>query len=131
MSVQKFQDLSNILPVLFPADSSLAGGLALSDMIIEAGAVLPRISWQHLIAGTNLVQLMDQVNRILHCPCAGVWPKVFVLVLFHRSRKQYPGKFLSHRHLDVGIGLIILQHGIVTWSVLLDKVALQNQGLQF
>ena len=40
---------------------------ALLDMVIQAGTVLSDVFWQIPAAGADLIQLLDQFNRIFHC----------------------------------------------------------------
>ena len=48
----------HIFPVLLPAHIVLAGGGALPDVIIQAGAFQPAVAGQHPIAGAQLKQLV-------------------------------------------------------------------------
>ena len=93
-------------------------------MKIETRAVDPEITRKNLIAGPQLIQLINQINRILDCCRTGIWAKVPGPVLFHLTAEQYPRIILSECHLDVWIGLIILKHGIVLRAVFLDQIVL-------
>ena len=75
---------------------------------------------------------MDQFQRILHRPGAGIRAEVpAAAVLFHIPGKQQSGKILSHCGFNIGICLIVLEHGIIPGPVLLDQVAFQHQSFQF
>ena len=131
ISVQERQRLLHRFSVGFFGNISLAGRRALMNMVVQAGAVLSDHFGQRPVAGTDPVQLVDQLDGILHRSRAGVRSKVFCMVLVHPARKEHPWIFLLHRYLDKRIGLVIHEHGIVLRSVLLDEVALQYQCFQF
>ncbi len=128
--VQKFQRVIDRPPVFLFADPALARRVALSDVVIQAGSLLACVPGQAAAAASQLIQLPDQFYRILHRAGAGKWPEIPGLVFFHRAGKKHPGIFLPQRHLDKRITLIILQHRVVFWPVLLDQVALQHKRLQ-
>ena len=100
------------------------------DMVIQAGPLLADIPGQAPAAGPDLVELVNQIDGILDRARAGVGAVILRLILFEPPGKKHPRKVLSHRHLDVRVCLVIHEHGVVLGPVLLDKVALQHQGLQ-
>ena len=130
VSIQKFQGLSHIFRILLFGNIALAGGRALLNMIIQAGPLFSHVFRQIPAAGTNLVKLVNQLNRILHRARAGIRPVIFRLVLLQLPGKKHPGIILIYRHLDIRIRLVIHKHGIILGPVLLDQIALQNQSLQ-
>ena len=75
-------------------------------MIVQAGALDSYIPGQHPVAGTQLVQFVQQFNGIFHRRSAGIGTEIAGFIFFHG--KQDPGIILSHCHLDIGIGLVIL-----------------------
>ena len=77
-------------------------------MVIEAGPLLPYILWEPPGTGTELPQLMDQVDGILHRPGAGIGAEIPALILLHGPGKQDPGEGLVHGHLNIRIRFVIL-----------------------
>ena len=131
ISIQKTDRLFDLLAVLFFGNVSLARRLTLVDVIVKTRAVLADLLWQALIAGTDIVQLPQQFDRIFHSSGARVRAEIFRLVLLHLMGKQNAWKILVHGHLNVRVRLVIFQHRIVFRTVLFDKVALQHERLQF
>ena len=131
ISIQKTDRLFDLLAVLFFGNVSLARCLTLVDVIVKTRAVLADLLWQALIAGTDIVQLPQQFDRIFHSSGARVRAEIFRLVLLHLMGKQNAWKILVHGHLNVRVRLVIFQHRIVFRTVLFDKVALQHERLQF
>ena len=131
IAVQKIHGLADVFPVSLSGNIALAGSLALLDMVIEAGPLLADIFREIPLTGADLVDFSQKLDGILHGSGAGVGAKIPALILFHRSGKKNPGVILVHGHIDEGIGLIVLEHRVVFWPVLLDEVALQNQCFKF
>ena len=46
-------------------------------------------------------------------------------------RELHPGEILLHRHADVRVGLVVLEHRVVARGVLLDEVVLEHQRFGF
>ncbi len=130
MPVQKPGHLGNGFCIFFPGNESLAGRVALMDMVIQTGPFLSDIPGQVPIAAPEMVQLVKQLDRIPHRLAAGVGPEIFCLILHHIPRQHHPGERLTHRHLDKRIRFIVHQHGIILRPMLLDQVAFQHQGFQ-
>ena len=108
ITIQKFQCTCHLLSVFLFAHISLAGCQTLLDMIVQAGALDSYIPGQHPVAGTQLVQFVQQFNGIFHRRSAGIGTEIAGFIFFHGTGKQDPGIILSHCHLDIGIGLVIL-----------------------
>ena len=100
-------------------------------MIIQTRTVQTDIPRKCPVTGPKSVQFIDQFNCILHCcrTCKGTI--VSGSVLFHDSGKKDSRKFLPDSHLDIRIGFVILEHGVVSWTVLLDQIVFQHQCFQF
>ena len=130
IAVQKLQRPGYLVPILLLADISLAGSVALFDMVVQAGALLARVPGQASVAGPQMIKLIQQLNGILHGRCAGIGSEIFRLVLLHHPGKQDTGISLPQRYLDIRIGLIILQQCIVFGGMLLYQIVLQHKGLQ-
>ena len=108
ITIQKFQCTCHLLPIFLFAHIPLTGCQALLDMIVQAGALDSYIPGQHPVAGTQLVQFVQQFNGIFHRRSAGIRTEIAGFILFHGPGKQDPGIILPHCHLDIGIGLVIL-----------------------
>ena len=74
--------LGNIFPIFLPGNIPLAGSAALLDMVIKTRPLLPYILGQIPITGADLVQLMNQINGVLHRTGAGVGAVILPLILF-------------------------------------------------
>ena len=99
-------------------------------MVVKTGPVLSDVPRQVSGTRSDPVNLMEQVNHILHCPGAGKGAEILVFILFHCPGKQDSGKSLGDRHFNVRIRLVVLEHGIVFRPVLLDQIAFQHKSLQ-
>ena len=99
-------------------------------MIVQAGAVLSRISWKITIAGTYLIQFPHQLDHIFYRPAAGIRSKISGLIFFHSSGKKYSRVWFIDSHLDKWITLIILEHSIIFGTVLFDQITLQHKSFQ-
>ena len=130
-SGEKLECPVNMPAVFFAADVSIAGAEALSEMIIEARALLPDILREPSAAAADAEELVQKVNAVPDCGPRGIGPEVFCMVLFYPAGHEDPGEILFCRHLDVRVGLVILQKGVVFGTVFLDQVVFKNQGLHF
>ena len=119
---QKQTDRSDHRQIRFLVDQSGAGRQATFDVIFQTGSL--RI---HAAAATQRKQLLQQRNRLMHRPGAGIGAIVFGTVLFQPARSINPGESLVQRHLDEGVGLVVTQADIVARSVFFDQVAFENQ----
>ncbi len=99
-------------------------------MVVKTLALSTYLFWQRAVAGPKAVEFIYKFNGVLDCGCAGERAEVPGLVFFHKTGKEYTGKRLGYGDLYVGIGLVILEHGVVAGTVLLDEVVLKNQRLQ-
>ena len=102
----------------------------MSNVIIETCPVVSAITGQIPITGTELIELINEFNGILHCGRTGIWTKISGTILLHLSGKQNSRILLSHRHFNIGIGFIILQHRIILWTVFLDQIIFQHKCFQ-
>ena len=111
-------------------DISLTRGKTLSDMIVKAGPVLPGFLREPLAAGTDHVELPQELDRIPDRSRIRIRAKILRTVLFHRSCDEDSGIHLVRCDTDVRIIFIILQHRVVFRAVLLDQVGFQHQRLK-
>ena len=130
ITVQKFQRLGHLLPILPAADIALTRGQTLLDMMIQAGTLKAYVLRQTAVAGSQLIELIQKLYGILHCRRAGIRPEVFGLILFHNAGKQDAWIFFPHRHLNIRVGLVILQQRVVLGRIFLDQIVFQNQSFQ-
>ena len=100
-------------------------------MIIQAGALQSGVSRQHPVAGTQLVQLVQQLNGIFDRRSTGIRTEIAGLILLHGTGKQDSGIIFPHRHLDIRVRLVILQQSVIFRRILFDQIVLQHQCLQF
>ena len=108
ITIQKFQCTCHLLSILLLAHIALTGSQALFNMIIQAGALQSGVSRQHPVAGTQLVQLVQQLNGIFDRRSTGIRTEIAGLILLHGTGKQDSGIILPHRHLDIRVRLVIL-----------------------
>ena len=99
-------------------------------MVIEAGPVLSDIPGQDPAAVPQGIHAVQKLDGLLDRLGAGKRPEISGFVLFHLPGKEQAGIRLLDSDLYIRIGLIVLEHGIVSGPVLLDQVVLQDQGFQ-
>ena len=124
VAVQKAYGILDIFVVILLGDISLTGRHALLYLVIQAGPFKAHIPWQNLVAAPDVIQLFQQLYDILHRFGIGVWAEIFGVIPFHLMAVQYARVILIHSNADIGITLVIREHGVVMRSVLLYKVAL-------
>ena len=74
------------------------------------------------------------VHKMQNPPCQTCWKvrsKIQRPILPNSPREIDAGIFFRRRELDVWIGLIVAQHHIEFWQVLLDQIVLERQRLAF
>ena len=101
------------------------------DMVIETGALCPHIFWQIPVAGAELIELVNQFDSIFYRRRTGIGSEIFGMILFHHSGKKHSRICLPYRHLNIRIGFIVLQHGIIFGTMLFDQIIFQNKCFQF
>ena len=100
------------------------------DMIVQTRTVFARIPRKLPAARTKLIQLSDQLYRILDCRRACIRPKILGFILFHLTRKKDPGVSFPQRHFYIRISLVIFQQNIVFRAMLFDQIAFQHKCFQ-
>ena len=98
-------------------------------MIIQTWAFLAGISGQHPPAASDMIDFTKQFQGILCRACTCIRTEIFRFIPFFLSGKDKSGKILTHRRFNKRIALVILEHGVVFRTMLLDQIALQNQSL--
>ena len=119
-----------MLPVLLFGNISLTRCRALLHLIIQARPFQPDLPWQLPVTTPDLIELLQDINRIPHRTRTGKWPKVLRSVPFHLPAEKYSRIRLLHCYLDKRIGLVIRQHGVIFRCIFLDQIILQHQCLQ-
>ena len=117
------------VPVLRLGALARAGGQALADLVIHAGAA-GRFQGQRLFAGAQGEHIPHRADDLLHRRCADVGAEVLRAVLLHAPGQGQAGEGLLQIHPQVGVVLVVLEEDVVVGPVQLDEVALQAQGLQ-
>ena len=100
-------------------------------MIIQTGSAIADLLRKGSVARPDMIDFPQKFNGVLDSTRTGVRTEVTGFVLFHVPGKQNPRIIFSHRNLDVRIGFVILEHGIIPRSMLFDQITFQNQGFQF
>ena len=129
LSVQKIHGFIHLDPVIRPALFSETGGIALMNVIIHALVRKRRILGKYLVAVPDMEGPPYEVDNLVHLIVGGIGSEVLSLVSGSLSHLQHP-RILFHGHLDIGIGLIILQKSIVSGFMLLYEIVLKHQGFK-
>ena len=82
----------------------------------------------HLPAGTQGEQPPQELQAFMDCRHVCIRPKIAGTILQYPSRDEDAGIFFLQGDLYIGIALVVLEADIVARTVLLDEIALQNQG---
>jgi hypothetical protein len=120
--------------------------LFLCSFVLVSGSFAQKLSDQQVIqmavqekkAGaseteiaTRLMQkgaTMDQIQRIPHRAGGRIRSEIPRVIALCAVRELHPGEILLHRHADVRVGLVVLEHRVVARGVLLDEVALEHKS---
>ena len=97
------------------------------DVVLEAGALV--VAGDGLGAGAVGEEFLEQVHRLADGAGAGERAEVACAVGEHPSGEIDLRELLGEVYLDVGIGLVVLEPGVVEGFVLLDEQVLQQQRL--
>ena len=134
IAAQEGQHAVHHVPVFRLGALAGAGGHALADLIIDAGAggILQR---QLLAAGAQGKYAAHRLDHLADRRRADVGPEVLHAVLGlgalgHAAGQFKPGEGLLQVDTQIRIMLVILEEDVVVGFVQLDEVALQAQGLQ-
>src|SRR5699024_2087598 len=130
IAVKKIQKAIYLLFIFFPGNIALTGGIALLDMVIQAGALLSYIFGKTSAAGPEMIQFSGKFYNIFYSSSAGKRAKISGFILLHLSGHHDPWKFFSHCHFYERIVFVILQHSIIFRSVLFDQIGFQNQSFK-
>ena len=69
-----------------------------ADMIIQTRAFFPLVLRKVPAAGTYLIQLAHQFDRILYSARTRIRPVIFTLVFLHAVRKEHPRVLFLNRY---------------------------------
>ena len=75
VSCEKIDCLRDGFPILLLREAALTRCIALPDVVIQARALLADVARKRLAAAADLIELLDQVDRILDCPALVYGPK--------------------------------------------------------
>ena len=127
LAFQKIHGIFHIGLIFLLGHIAAAGSQTLTDMMIQTGTFLADIPWKDLLALSDGKEFMQCFHRLLCRQNIRKRAIILRLILLHSSGDKNTGKILLHRHLDVRIGLVILQKNIVIGMVFLDEVTFQQQ----
>ena len=127
ISIQERQRRLHLSAVILLTDLPIARCLTLPDLVIQAWAILADILRQSAVACTQMIELIDQFQDILDCPCIGVWSEIFGMIPLHRMAVQKPWESFLHRHADIRITFVIRHHRVILRAVLFDQIAFQHK----
>ena len=100
------------------------------DVIVQAGTLLADIPGQHPAAVPEPEDPVHQVQGVPHRAGTGKGTEVLCLVLLQLPGHKNPREGFPHCYLNIRIGLVVPQHGIVARAVLLDQIVLKDQRFQ-
>ena len=115
--------------VILLGGSLPASAHALPDLIIDAGAPLADVGGKLSFAPRNTERFFQRINDVVRDARAGIRSEILCTVGSARPRHHKARIFLPGRHLDIRIGLCILQKDIIARVVLLDQYILQRERL--
>ena len=75
--VQELKRTINRPAVLLFCDIPLTRSRTLSDVVIQARALLFAVARKIFLTASQLIELADQLDRIFHCRCARIRPEIF------------------------------------------------------
>ena len=105
---------------------SHAGGHAAVDVVLQAWAGVR--AGDDLGAGAIRKELLQQVQGATHGLGAGEGAEVAGAVVANEAGEGDQGELFSQVDLDVGVGLVVPQTGVVGGPVALDEGVFQDEG---
>ena len=118
-SIQHHADGLNHLPIFVLAHITGTGRQAALDMVVQAGPI--RI---HFATGAQGEHAAQQLHRGVHGTGIGIGTVIFGPIPQQAARHIQPWKILLQRHLQIGIGFIVLQADIIAGAIFFDQIAL-------
>ena len=103
--------------------------VALVDVIVHALIRERRVLRERLVTVPDMEGLPDELDDLIDLIIRGVRTEVAGPVLVLLPHLQDPRVELV-RHLDVRIGLVVLQQGVVARLMFLDEIILEHQRLE-
>ena len=97
------------------------------DEVFQASTLV--VAGDGLRAGAIGEEFLEEVHRLADGTGAGERPEVARAVGQHPAGEVDLRELLREVNLDVGIGLVVLEAGVVEGLVLLDEQVLQQQRL--
>ncbi len=105
-------------------DIANAGRVAELDVEIETGAAV--LAGNVPVTGQVRKDFAQQVQRLVHGPDRGVWPKIAGTVPRHAPGHRHFWKRFAPMDFDIGIPFVVLEADIVMGLVLLDEGRFQQ-----
>ena len=128
VAVHEHDNLADDLGVVFLAGIARAGGHASVDVVLQARAGV--FARDVLGARTVWKQPLDQVHGLPHGVGGGEGSEIPRPVLVvHLAGDVHPREFLAQINLEIRVGLVVFQAGVVAGFVPLDERILQDQRL--
>ena len=130
ISLQEILNLGNPLGVFFRRHQPLARSVALMDMIVEARSFLAYVLRKLPAAGSYLIKLAHQPQAVLRRARVRKRAIVVSAVPPDLSCENSPWKCFRRCDLNIRIGLVICQHGVIARTMFFDKIAFQHQSFR-
>jgi hypothetical protein len=127
LALQEEDQVAHRLVVLLLGDLADAGPGAALDVVEEAGAPVHLLHVQG--AGAELEEALELLDRLAQGLGVGVGAEVAGPVRGHPARGVHPGEARPGTDLEVEVLLVVPELDVVAGAVLLEEVALQEEGL--
>ena len=125
-ATQELRGIVDIDRIVFFADQVHAGSAAAIDLVQQAGA--RAVLEDRVLAGAQQEDLLQDLHRLLHRPCAGKRTEVLVLLVDCAAVIGH-ARIVAAGQLQVGIGLVVPEQNVEARLLRLDQVVLEQQGL--
>ena len=127
VAFHEHDNLADDLCVVLFAGVARAGGHAAVDVVLQAGACV--FAGDVLGAGAVGEEPFHQVHGLAHGARGGEGSEIAGPVLEHPPGDVHPWELLAKVNLEIRVGLVVFQPGVVAGLVPLDEGILQDQGL--
>ena len=128
-TLQEQHGVLEIPRVVFRADEPDAGSAAPLDLVLEAWPTT--ILEEAVLALAQLEQFLELIQRFAHGSRVRIRAEQ---LRFGRARpavESEPREPMLRVEPDVGIALVVAQHHVEAWPMLLDEVVLEHQRFDF
>ena len=129
LAFEKQHGVLEIPRVVLLADQTDAGRRAALDLMLHAGpAAVLEIA---VLALAQLKQLVELIQRLAHRACVRIWAEQPPLRRPRPAIERQAREAMLRLEQDVRIALIVAQHDVEAWPMLLDEVVLEHQRFDF